>query len=136
MKLIAHLDAAVHDAHTLSIVNTNEIGRHILQRIRRFWRAFPDPITLRELEIDSAYCVAGYQALAWLVSQNIITNFDDRFVLTLTGRESLRRALSANRCLAEVLLKGECVIERHDPSKLMLMILKTHYNGFLARPAK
>ena len=136
MKLVTRTDETVQNIPTLDFPNINEIGRHVLLCIRRFWQAFPDPIALSELKTNPPDDTVRKQILAWLVSQKIIVNPDDRFVLTLAGRESIRKALSANRCLAEFFPKGECILDKHNPSELMIMILKTHFDGFLDRQAK
>ena len=130
MKLVTQADEIVQNSHAPGLPNTNEISRHVLLFIESFWQAFPDPLDLSELKSDLPDDAVRSQILNWLVSQGILANPDDRFVLTLAGRRSLQRVLGTNRCLAEFIPQGGFVLNNHNHCQLLILILMTHFDDY------
>ena len=99
----------------------------VLLSLRKLWLSYPDSVRLSGEMSNPSHCGAENKTVQLLVSQGVIDKADHEFTLTPKGQKSVQQSIASHQSVSEFFEQGEVVLDRHDPTILLLAIVKTHF---------
>lgn len=110
-----------------------DFSKVILFVLRRLDSDFPDRIDLTTCESITAH-KEGFQPLGeWLTRQGIVSGPMSNCALTLSGQKSFSVGLESAPKLASDLMSDEPRLEGDEATRLLLGILRHHYESYPPR---
>ncbi len=110
-----------------------DFSKVVLFVLRCLDTAFPDRIDLTTCERITAH-KEGFEPLwEWLSRQGLVSGPMSNCALTLSGQKSFTAGLEIEPKLASQLMSDEPVLEGDDATRLLLGILRHHFEAFPPR---
>ena len=107
-----------------------DFSRLVLVVLRRLDAEFPtrtDLTTCKRIVVNST---SFGRLWAWLCEQGIVSGPPANCALTLSGKRSFSHGLESLPSLAGELLHAEAALDGDDATKMLLAVLRHHYETF------